>query len=321
MGFTRKARLGVLPCLGLALAAAADPVRVHDPSLVRTESGTHYLYGTHGGIRMYSSPDRVHFAPAGQAFAQAPAWTAAYTRGDLWAPDVSFHHGRYWLYYAASKFGTNTSAIGLATSATAAPGSWEDQGIVYSSDAKSSFNAIDPALIVDREGSWWLAFGSFWSGIQLIRIDPATGKQAAWDRTRHELARRPAPSEIEAPAILRHGKYYYLFVSFGQCCRGVNSTYRIMVGRAREITGPYTDRAGVPMLEGGGTPVVEAHGRIAGPGGQSVLDDGGEDLLVYHYYDAESGGAPAFGMDRLAWDSDGWPRIEKPTSASSASPR
>ncbi len=297
---------------GLAHAQTTPP-SIHDPSLVRAADGTYYLFGTHGGLRMYRSTDRVHFTPAGQAFAAVPSWKAAYSaRGDLWAPDASFHNGKYWLYYAASSFGKNTSAIGLATSATAAPGSWEDQGMVYSSDAASDYNAIDPALFVDPSSAWWLSFGSFWSGIQMIRIDPATGKQSAGDRTRYPLARRPGSTAVEVPYIVRHGDSYYLFVSFDFCCRGVASTYRIMVGRSSRITGPYADRAGVPMLKGGGTLVLEASTSIIGPGGQSVMQDRDGDLLVYHYYDGRRHGTPTLGLDHLSWDAQGWPHALEP---------
>lgn len=286
----------------------AGEAMVHDPSMVKVASGTYYLFGTHGGIRMQSSADRAHFTTAGPALSAMPAWVSTYNKGDLWAPDVSYHAGKYWLYYAASTFGKNASAIGLATSASAAPGDWKDQGIVYRSQPGDDFNAIDPGLAIDREGKWWLSFGSFWGGIQMIRIDPATGKQAS-NTTRYPLARRTASPAIEAAYIYPHARYYYLFVSFDRCCAGLRSTYHIAVGRASTITGPYFDRAGVAMSDGGGTIVLSSHGHIIGPGGQSVLHDAGGDLLVYHYYDGNANGRPMLGINRMVWDSGGWPRI------------
>nr|MDT0666810.1 arabinan endo-1,5-alpha-L-arabinosidase [Micromonospora sp. DSM 115978] len=152
--------------------------------------------------------------------------------GDVWAPDVSYHNGRVWMYYSASSFGSNRSAIGLATSPTGLPGSWRDQGVVYRSSSSDDFNAIDPSLFVDpASGKWWLSFGSHWTGIKMISINPQTGKPSTTDRTRYNLAQRPSPGAVEAPYILARGGYYYLFVSFDACCQGVNSTYRIMVGR------------------------------------------------------------------------------------------
>ncbi|MGH3321508.1 MAG: arabinan endo-1,5-alpha-L-arabinosidase [Streptosporangiaceae bacterium] len=146
----------------------------------------------------------------------------------------------------------SSSAIGFATSPTGEPVSWHDKGMVYGSRPSDTFNALDPALVVDADGRWWLSFGSFWSGIKMIEINPATGKQAPWNTTRYSLAQRPPPDAIENSYVVRHGGDYYLFASFGFCCRGTDSTYRVMVGRSRHITGPYYDRQGTPMLQGGG---------------------------------------------------------------------
>jgi len=280
--------------------------------MIKAANGTYYLFGTRGGIRMQSSQDRMQFVKAGEAFSASPAWASAYNKGnpgDLWAPDVSYHNGTYWLYFAASTFGKNLSAIGLATSSTAAPGSWSDQGIVYRSQSGDDYNAIDPGLIVDRSGRWWLSFGSFWRGIQVIEIDPATGKQMPANQTRHPLAQRTGNTAIEAAYIYAHGEYYYLFVSFDQCCQGIRSTYHIAVGRAPSVAGPYYDRSGVAMSEGGGTIVLSTHGPIIGPGGQTVMHDNDGDILVYHYYDGNGNGKPMLGMNHIVWDSEGWPQI------------
>jgi hypothetical protein len=106
----------------------------------------------------------------------------------------------------------------------------------------------------------WLAFGSFSDRIKMRRIDPETGKLSSADTKLYSLAsRRPSQTAIEAPFIVHHENYYYLFVSFDRCCRGKDSTYKIMVGRASEPTGPYMDRDGKPMLEGGGALLMEGN--------------------------------------------------------------
>jgi arabinan endo-1,5-alpha-L-arabinosidase len=315
---------GALLALGVAgarivpAAAAGYPnpgsvtgdVSVHDPSMVRAVNGTYYLFSTHQGIEIRTSTDRIHFTRDGSVFPNGVGWASAYgTITDPWAPDVSFRNGTYWLYYAVSSFGSNHSAIGLTTSSTAAPGGWHDQGLVYSSQPADNFNAIDPALLVDSSGRWWLSFGSFWSGIKMIQIDPATGKQAAWNTTRYSIAERPSPDAEEASYIYPHGGFYYLFVSFDYCCRGVNSTYRIMVGRSASPTGPYTDENGTAMTSGGGTQILATHGNVIGPGGQSVMHDTDGDLLVYHYYAASLNGTPELGINLLGWTSSGWPFV------------
>lgn len=315
---------GVLsPCGGAAAQRVTPhypaplPVRgdtgVHDPSMVRAANGVFYVYGTHAGLGALATGDLRHFHRVGSAFPHGVAWAKGYS-GDpreLWAPDASFHAGRYWLYYAASSFGSNHSAIGVATSRTGEPGSWHDHGVVYATDSGDDVNAIDPGLTVDAAGRWWLSFGSFWNGIAMIEIDPATGKQAAWNHRRYALARRPAPDAVEGSYVIRHRGFYYLFASYGYCCRGVDSTYHVEVGRSRRVTGPYLDRSGTPLLDDGGTPLLATHGRYIGPGGQTVLRLGKKGLLVYHYYDGDDQGNPKLGLNWLRWDSRGWPHVAR----------
>jgi arabinan endo-1,5-alpha-L-arabinosidase len=296
---------------------ATGDVTVHDPSMIRTRGGLYYAFSTtlatpHNGIEMRASRDLIHWSDVGTAFSTLPAWINAYNggNGEMWAPDVSYHHGTYWLYYAVSTFGSEVSAIGLATSSTATPGSWIDQGLVFASQAAPPwYNAIDPGLVVSPDGTMWLSFGSWWTGIYMIQIDPATGKQLATNTTVYHLAERLDISKgIEGAYIYRHGGYYYLFVSLDNCC-SASATYHIAVGRSTSPTGPYVDEGGVNMLSGGGTIILSTHGNIVGPGGQSVLADGPRSLLVYHYYDANNNGSPTLGLNWLVWSPEGWPYV------------
>ncbi|NGN67835.1 arabinan endo-1,5-alpha-L-arabinosidase [Streptomyces sp. A7024] len=283
-------------------------VGAHDPSMVKTPAGKYLLYSTHGLVEGRSSTDRTAFKRTADAFAAPPSWWAKYSPdNDPWAPDISRVGDTYYMYYSLSTFGTNNSAIGLATSATGEPGSWKDHGLVVSSRTSDDFNAIDPSLLVDG-GKWYLAFGSFWSGIKQIELDPATGKPKA-GATRYSLAsRQSADGAVEGPTVVKRGSYFYLFASYDKCCSGTDSTYKIKVGRATSPNGPYVDRNGVDMRKDGGTPVLESHGDIVGPGGQDVLlDDADGDLLVYHYYDAKDNGSPKLGLNLIDW-SGGWPR-------------
>lgn len=113
-------------------------------------------------------------------------------------------------------------------------------------------------------------------------------------------------SPIHDPAIIRQGSTYYLFVSFDLCCRGPDSTYKIMVGRSRHVTGRYVDREGTPMMRGGGTLVLEGSEAWRGPGHQAVLLGAEGDHLVFHAYDGTSG-RPRLQISTLVWE-DGWPR-------------
>jgi arabinan endo-1,5-alpha-L-arabinosidase len=286
-------------------------VAAHDPSMVQA-GGRFLVFSTHKGVETRESTDQQHWTLLGSAFPQGVPWVALYS-GDpkeIWAPDVSYHGGQYWMYFAASSFGSNTSAIGLATSPTGLPGSWTDRGRVVESAPEDAYNAIDPNLLVDGSGRWWLSFGSFWSGVQLIELDPTTGKRLSGSELTN-IASRPDQKDgaIEAPALVRHAGYYYLFASFDYCCRGVDSTYRIMVGRSAEVTGPYLDREGHPMTSGGGSPVLTTSGNRIGPGGQSVYSGPGGDILVFHWYDGSQGGAVHLGLAPVRW-MGGWPVAE-----------
>ncbi|MBV1937037.1 arabinan endo-1,5-alpha-L-arabinosidase [Streptomyces sp. BV286] len=279
---------------------------VHDPTMIRTPTGQYLLYATGGGLTHRTSGNRTAFAAGADAFRTKPGWWSQYGT-EAWAPDISYHGGRYLMYYAVSTFGSNRSAIGLATSTTGLPGSWSDRGTVHTSTTSSDHNAIDPNLFVDDDGKWWLSFGSWWTGIKLIRLDPSTGKQLASDTVRRSIASRPTGTKaVEAPTIVKRGGHYYLFASYDTCCAGAGSTYKVKVGRATSVTGPYHDKNGVAMTNNGGTPVLESHGRYIGPGGQSILADSDGDLIVYHYYDGQDNGTPRLGINLLNWSS-GWP--------------
>ncbi|MFD5628878.1 arabinan endo-1,5-alpha-L-arabinosidase [Streptomyces sp. NPDC127072] len=306
--------LALLPAPAQA-ATYPDPVRItgqqiiHDPTVIRLNSGEYAAYSTGGVIGARLSADGRHWNDAGNAFASPPSWWYQYNdTGDPWAPDISYRAGRYWLYYAVSSWGTNHSAIGVATSASGRPGTWTDQGKVFSSETTDSWNAIDPA-ITSAGGRLWMAFGSYWTGIRMVELNRTTGK-AISGATVHHLATRPdAPYAVEGPYILKRGGHYYLFASYDACCAGVNSTYKIRVGRSTSVTGPYVDSAGRSLLSGGGDLLLAGHGRYVGTGGQSVFRDRGQDWLAYHYYDAQDAGTPKLGLNRLAWTASGWPRV------------
>jgi arabinan endo-1,5-alpha-L-arabinosidase len=272
------------------------------------------------------SPDLHEWKRCGAVFPSIPAWIQKLSprTEELWAPDISYFDGLYHLYYAFSVFGKNTSGIALATNETLDPSSpkykWVDRGLVFQSFDTDNFNAIDPNLILDSNGEAFLSFGSFWTGIKMRHLDRKTGLLSKTDTKLYSLASRqssastaprnpdlpPDTEAIEAPFILHHGDSYYLFVSWDLCCRGLKSTYRTMVGRSTSVTGPYLDRDGKPMADGGGTPLLTANAQWLGPGGASLLHLEDESLIVFHAYSAVDG-HPALHISTLGWQ-DGWPK-------------
>lgn len=275
----------------------------HDPTLTK-EGNTWWEMHTGQGIQVkYSADNGITWTATPQIFLNAPSWWKTYVPDhsglDVWAPDVSSYNGRTWVYYAISTFGKNTSAIGLVSASSIAAGSWRDDGLVLRTTSSNDYNAIDPNLTLDKDGNPWLTFGSWWSGIKLVKIDKSTMKPTG---SIYSIAKRD--NGIEAPVIVYRSGYYYLFVSIDKCCAGVNSTYKISVGRSTSITGPYVDKNGTSMMSGGGTIFDSGNSHWVGPGGQDIY---GTSVIIRHAYDATDNGNPKMLISDLHWDSSGWP--------------
>ena len=292
-------------------------IPAHDPAII-WDGARYSLFATGGNLGIRNSANLLQWRDAGSVFSAVPAWVTAALGADpggLWAPDISYFNGKYHLYYAGSTFGSNRSVIGLATNVTldraSASYAWVDEGLVFESMTSNNYNAIDPGVTFDESGTPWLAFGSFWDGIKMRKLDASTGKLAASDTTLYSLASRGGGA-IEAPSIIARGGYYYLFVSFDACCKGVNSTYRTMVGRATSITGPYVDKAGAQMMKGAAEELLKSTGRYIGPGGGTAYRDGALYFYVYHYYDGQDGGRSKLSIRPISFSSDGWPTLDEP---------
>lgn len=315
--------LGPLP-----VHAQFEDVRVHDPVMIE-QDGTFYIFNTGRGISVWTSKDMENWERSEPIFQEAPAWTTQMIprfRNHIWAPDISFHEGTYYLYYSVSSFGSNSSAIGVATNTTLDPADpayqWVDHGpVVRSVRGRDDWNAIDPNIVVDGEGTPWMSFGSYWSGIKLVRLaaDRLTLDHPQQWRTlasRHrywklplEVAGDTLNSDIEAPFIVRKEGYYYLFVSWDRCCAGAASTYKVVVGRSGSVTGPYLDRAGQDMRFGGGTLVVKGDSAWSGVGHNAVHTSNGTDYLVFHGYDLSDDGRSKLWIEEIDWDAEGWPHV------------
>lgn len=325
----KRPHLFITACLALTLGAIAThaaptDVTVRDPSTIVKQGDTYWIFGTGRGVVQFSSSDRLHWTPRGPVFRQKPAWVETTVPGNrdsvAWAPDIAFFGGEYRLYYSYSSIGSKTSAIGLATNKTLDPDTWVDQGPVIQSGDKTPFNAIDPGIVQDADGKWWMTFGSYFQGIYLTPLDERTGKQPADAQITH-LAKRPGipVNSIEASTAIYRDGWYYLFVNWGSCLQGTRSTYNIRMGRSRAITGPYADRTGQQLLQGGGSlflgsVIDEQTGKPfddqVAPGHAGILREGDDYTLSTHYeWSRFQNGRTTLYVNRLAWDSDGWPRV------------
>lgn len=336
----------VVLCLGMFLAmnlqaqspSQEQPLRkdiiVHDPVMIKQDD-TYYLFSTGNGIAMWSSKDMENWKFVKPVFDVPPQWAVEAIpgfKGHIWAPDISYHDGKYYLYYSVSAFGKNTSAIGLATNPTLDASDpnykWTDHGkIIQSYPGKTNWNAIDPNLITDKKGTPYLSFGSFWNGLPIVKLTKDRMHLAEEPENLQIIASRkkdlsaPNPpsvdnnpidaggNAIEAPFIFQKGKYYYLFASIDYCCKGVNSSYKMIVGRSKKLKGPYVDKEGKSLQTGGGTILLAGDSNWHGVGHNAVETFDGKDYIIFHGYDAQDEGKPKLRIEELRWTENGWPEV------------
>ncbi|KAK4165525.1 putative arabinan endo-1,5-alpha-L-arabinosidase A [Cladorrhinum sp. PSN259] len=311
-------------------ACTGTCTNAHDPSIIRRDDGTYFRFSTNGKIAVHTAPNIT--GPWTYKGAALPRGPTIKIRGavDFWAPDVTLVQDTYYMYYSVSSFGSQDSAIGVATSKTLDVGTWTDLGATgVASDRSRPYNAIDGNLI-NVNGTYHLTFGSFWNGIYQVRMDspptritvsstPSSSGASASAEAIHQLSYNRADKAQEGPYLFGpHGGYFYLFVSRGSCCGYDRSRpargkeYKITVCRSADATGPFSDKSGKLCDQGGGTTVLESHDWVYGPGGQGVYGDPTlGPILYYHYVDTRVGYAD--GQKRFGWNkidfSSGWPVV------------
>ena len=294
----------------------SDTLMVHDPVMAYCHD-TYHVFSTGRGIQHATSKDMktwtLHVEPT---LSLIPKWahdSVPGFRDHVWAPDIIKYRDRWWIAYSCSTFGKNTSAIGLMSTRDLTPGAiWNDEGpLVCSRERRDNWNAIDANFVIDDNDRPWLVFGSFWDGIQIVPLDSTM--HISNPKEQKTIARRyPGKKEnpVEAPFIFKHGGYYYLFVSWDYCCRGAQSNYRVAVGRSRSVEGPYLDREGKDMAQGGGTLFLEGDKKeweAAGHCAAYTFD--GQDVFVCHGYSAKQNGAALLIQRPISWTADGWPEL------------
>ncbi|KAL4895298.1 putative arabinan endo-1,5-alpha-L-arabinosidase A [Aspergillus ambiguus] len=311
------------PLLAAAVHGYASPgscsgvCNVHDPSLIRRESDGKYFRFSTGNKISYASASSIA-GPWTSVGSMLPEGSSIELEGndDLWAPDAQLVNGVYYVYYSVSTFGSQNSAIGVATSSSMDSGSWTDHGTTgIQSSSSKAYNAIDGNLFNDG-GTYYMNFGSFWHDIYQAPMNSAATKVAS---SSYNIAYDPSGTHpVEGSYLYKYGDYYYLFYSWGICCGYDTSRpasgqeYKIKVCRSTSATGNFVDANGVACTNGGGTVVLESHDNVYGPGGQGVFTDPSlGPVLYYHYVDTNIGYADSqklFGWNAIDFSS-GWPVV------------
>jgi arabinan endo-1,5-alpha-L-arabinosidase len=290
-------------------------IGVHDPSSIIKCGDTYWIFATGNGIYAIYSKDLVKWTAGTTPFIPGtyPSWVKSYVPdfgGNFWAPECFYMNGKYYLYYSCSSWGSRNSCIGLLTNESLDPASpdysWSDEGVVVYSTESNNYNCIDPSVFRDDDGKIWLTFGSHWDGIKMVELDSVWGTPVTGDL--YSVASK-GDNKAEASYAINHGDYYYLFVNHGQCCDGVNSTYYITMGRSTSPTGPYLDKSGKDLYNGGGTTVLSTSGSFIGPGCLGYFKENNTEWITYHYYDGDKGGTATLCVARVKWDENEWPVI------------
>lgn len=289
-------------------------IRVHDPVMIK-EGSKYYVYHTGRGISVKTSPDKITWSNAGKVFTDAalPAWhkqDIPNQNGALWAPDIHFYKGTYYLYYSVSAWMNFNSSVGLATNTTLDSTNpkykWVDQGQVISyKNGGEGVNVIDPNAFRDEDGKLWLVYGSYKAGLRLVELNPTTGKL---------LSDKPELTTIttslgEGSFIIKGHGYYYIFASRGRCCAGMQSTYQMVMGRAKNIKGPYLNKEGQSWVDNKYSLFLAGDSTEPGRGHNGFFTEGDSTFIVYHAYTRAANGQSLLNIKPLYIDEDNWPTL------------
>jgi len=313
-------------------------ISTHDPEMIQQDS-LYYVFCTGNGVSMWSSKNMITWKQEKPVFEVVPQWVKDsiknFRGNSLWAPDISYNKKTklYYLYYSASVFGKNTSCIGLATNTTLHTDDpnykWVDHGkIIQSIPGKTNWNAIDPNLVYDNSGTPWLLFGSFWDGLKIVKMNQDLMSVAeSIDKLPTIASRKKDPSikvnlpavdnnpvdaggnAIEGGFIFKKNGYFYLFASIDYCCKQAKSTYKMIVGRSKNVLGPYLDKDGLSMAKGGGTILLKGDSLWYGVGHNSAYTFNGIDYIIFHGYDALDNARPKLRIEKMTFDKEKWPVI------------
>jgi arabinan endo-1,5-alpha-L-arabinosidase len=308
-------------CLGCSKAVKTEPFELTnkdkyanpvvntslpDPTIIKAEDGNFYLYATEDtrNVPIYKSKDLINWQFVGTAFTDntRPSFEP---NGGIWAPDINYVNGKYVLYYSMSVWGGEwTCGIGVAV-ADKPEGPFVDKGKLFRSNEINVQNSIDQ-FYIEEDGKKYLFWGSF-RGIYAIELanDGLSLKEGA---EKVQIA----GTAFEGAYIHKKGEYYYFFASTGTCCEGVNSTYKLVVGRSKSLLGPYVDKEGKDMMQNGHTIVINSNSKFVGNGHNSeiVQDKDGNDWVFYHGIDKAKPQGRVLLMDQMKWDANKWPYVE-----------
>lgn len=287
---------------------------VHDPVMAK-EGDTYYVFGTGRGVGVKTSADRKNWENIEGVFPDTLAWwndDIPEQKGHIWAPDIHFRDGKWHLYYSVSAWMNFNSSIGYATNETLDPNSpkfeWKDEGkVIDFRNAGEGVNCIDPNVFVDDDGKVWLFYGSYQAGLRLVELDRKTGKL---------FSEKPEVIIItkalgEGVFLIKDKGWYYIFASRGRCCAGIESTYQVVMGRSKNIKGPYLNKEGKSWVDNNYTLFMAGDYEEPGRGHNGFFTEHDTTFIVYHAYTRSAEGASLLNIKPMYIDEDLWPTLDE----------
>ena len=289
-------------------------IRVHDPVMIKQDS-VYYIFHTGRGISIKTSKDRINWKNAGRVFdsASLPGWHKTdipEQDGSFWAPDIHYSNGKYHLYYSVSAWMNFNSSIGYATNTTLDKNDpaykWIDEGqVINYKNGGEGVNVIDPNVFIDKGGKKYLVYGSYKAGLRLTELNKKTGK--IYDPP---LLTTLTTSLGEGVFIIKDAVYYYIFASRGRCCAGMNSTYQVVMGRSKNIKGPYLNKEGESWVDNKYSLFLAGDSTEPGRGHNGFFTEHDTTFIVYHAYTRSANGMSLLNIKPVYIDKDGWPTME-----------
>lgn len=278
-----------------ALAQEGKPW-IHDPSNIMECDGKYYTFGTGGGGLI--SEDGWNW------------YSGAVRPGGGAAPDALKIGDRYLIAYSATGGGLGGGHAGRVLTMwnkTLDPNS-PDFAYTEAIEVAASLNdedcdAIDAGLFLDpTTGRLYCTYGTYFGFIRMVELDPKTGAKV------EGTVDPNIAIDCEATTMIYRNGWYYLLGTHGTCCDGVNSTYNIVVGRSRNVTGPFLDNMGRDMVAGGGKMVIDGEDRQFGAGhfGRYIEDEGVEKMSFHWEADLDRSGRSVLAIRPIVWVND-WP--------------
>jgi arabinan endo-1,5-alpha-L-arabinosidase len=285
---------------------------VHDPCMIK-QGDTYYVLYT--GLMIKSSKDMINWKNLGPVFERGA--TFSWWNNDipgkvgLWAPDIHYADGKYHLYYSVSAWMNFNSSVGYATNTTLDKNDpnykWVDEGqVIGYKNGGDGVNCIDPNAFTDADGKEWLIYGSYKAGLRMVQLDPKTGKPFSDKPELYTIT----TSLGEGSYIVKGPEYYYVFASRGKCCSGIQSTYQIVIGRSKTVTGPYLNKNGESWKDNKYTLFLAGNYDEPGRGHNGFFAQGDTAYIVYHAYTRSQNGASLLNIKPMYMDADGWPTLE-----------